>query len=194
MWRNKKGFTPLAAISGLLLFFLLLLIGWQFNKINNDHQIKNNAAYLSKLAQTTLTLYQAQAKVLGIKPDNQDLSKTCYQTEQDDFNNGQLHCGIRVNKKFQVQPDNAYIDNLLDKLVTVIKNEGFVIIDNIKANPNGAVIGAGIYNGTGPPCTLHVDYSPTTTYPDAKTSMGYELDCSSGALSVPAGFTYVPLR
>jgi len=191
MRKNQDGFSVFEIAIGILIIGLLSFIGWQ---ISISAQKKHNQEYFTKLTQTTQTYYKEQAGAMNIVPSNQDLTNTCYQTGQGPFDNGHLTCGIKVQKKIQVQPNSPFINILTANLVNVIKKEGFVVGGITKVDSNGLSFTAGIYNKKAAPCTINMNYSPNSAYADAKTSMEYELNCSSSASSIPSSFGYTPLR
>ena len=190
MWQ-QKGFTFVEIIAGLFILFLISIVSWHFF---NAMQVKNSNLYFSNLAQTTTNYYKDQALSLEFNATASDLQKTCYQTEQTDFNNGHLTCGISVDRTIQVSDNSSLKTNIFNKLSAITEKESFVF--NHQESQSDAYqqrFMAEVSNETRN-CTVLAQYFPTSKSTKTNPTIGYSLKCSKKVTHIPPGYRYIPLR
>ena len=189
--QHQRRFTVIEVTFSLMILLLLCIFGWH---LYSAAQTKYINIQFSKLAQTTLAYYEDQTKSLNTYGNENDLVKTCYQTQQTDFYNGRLACGIKVQRLVKVTANRLFVNSLIDRLSGVTKNEGFTI-DNALSESNAEVIRFTAKTSIDKSvCTIFALYNPGANNPTANTSLTYNLDCSGFATNTPPGFKYVPLR
>ncbi len=193
MKRNHKGFSILEIMLFVLVLGVVIAVG--IHELRSLENRRNND-YFNSLSAHTKTYYLKQAEAMGLEPTDKDLVKSCYRTEQGPFDNGHLWCGIRVAKMIKIEPDEAKLQDLVDKLKATVKSQGFdvAIHGSVKLGGNFQ-LDAGIGDGLSPKlCSVLVNYPSYSTYDKYsryfkdESVLDYNLNCANRSSGIVPGF------